>query len=489
MVWKPRYRQRRSGYDGNEIWWMIDRNIIRMSICWFALASGVICFGKSVAAAPQLTPPKGCGPIPDLANGARAGALVTGDNIDQYRKVVPPEVADLVAQGELQFEAVLRPHDPTLFVPTTPTGQVPSDVTSAGELKPIPDGGLRPRLFATEVLTQGDKRLAAFKVLWNASASAARAAYTSSIVEMAIFQRPDDQPHGIEFLHERIYPLGLGQSPGAHKPLFREKISAVKPAAIRNLSWLTLRFFGTEDDYVWGASPVINKIRQMTGSNRSDLIFSRAFAPDDLLVWSGKVEILDPVSIEELLLLVPLLEVRSEAQSLDGGCQSWRYEGAAGLELNATSRRFKGAATWVPTNMLMALRSVWRIELSSRDPFTNDSRQAIYVDVESGLPVYRIVWDQSGRLHKVVGGVMRVERAISGSTEAVSAGEFVIHSKESSRLVLGARINTLCGLLPAGTTIEDFDPSAFVKFGVKEGSVATPDKKLEQKDSSGDILD
>lgn len=468
---------------------MIDRTRIRRFMYCLVFVSALVSRGESVVASPELAPPKGCGPLPDLANGARAGALVTGDHIDQYRKVLPPEVADLVAQGEFQFEAVLRPRDPTLYVSAASTGEAPSDVTSTGELKPIPERGVRPHPCSTEGDTQGDRRPLAFKVLWNAAASAARGAYASSLAEMAIFQRHDEQPHSVEFLQERIYPLALGQSPGAHKPFFREKISAIKPEVIRNLSWLTLRFFGAEDDYVWAASPVINKIRQMTGSNRSDLIFSRAFAPDDLLVWSGKVEMLDPVSIEESLILVPIAEGRVDPRLIEAGCQSWDYEGASALELNATSRRFKGAATWVPTSIVMALRRVWKIEVTSRDPFTNDSRQAVYVDAESGLPVYRIVWDQSGRLHKVVAGIVRAERAPSGNFEAVWGGEFVVHSKESSRVVLVVRKNTVCGALASGTTLQDFDPSSFVTFGSKDASSAPLPKKLEGKEASEDILD
>jgi hypothetical protein len=88
-----------------------------------------------------------------------------------------------------------------------------------------------------------------------------------------------------------------------------------------------------------------------------------------------------------------------------------------------------------------------------------------------------------------VAGIVRAERAPSGNFEAVWGGEFVVHSKESSRVVLVVRKNTVCGALASGTTLQDFDPSSFVTFGSKDASSAPLPKKLEGKEASEDILD
>ena len=69
-----------------------------------ALLSGVgalIFLPSIVSAVPDL--PTGTGAIPDLSKGAKGGAIVSSAKVSEYQSVLPPEVADLVAQGELAF--------------------------------------------------------------------------------------------------------------------------------------------------------------------------------------------------------------------------------------------------------------------------------------------------------------------------------------------------------------------------------------------------
>jgi hypothetical protein len=300
-----------------------------------------------------------------------------------------------------------------------------------------------------------------------------------------IFPEARTAPHKLDFQLERIHPLSLGGAPGTLLPVFREKISARKPSAIQSLSWLTLRFFGEGEDFVWVASPVNRRIRQMTSSNRSDAIFTGMFSPDDLLVWSGKVELVEPLKVTQVPLLVPLVEAREAAPTKAESCLTRTFVGDAAMTLNHQSKRFASSAAWVPTNVIMALRSVWRIDLSSRDPFSNESQQALFIDQQSGLPVYQIVWDQSGRLRKVAIGFIRSLAAQGGDQELIIAGQAIVSGNEERRLVVLSDTLTSCGTYAPGTSLQDFDPSNFVKFEPR----AAKEKRIEEESKSEDSLD
>lgn len=430
-------------------------------------------------------PPQGAGPLPDLSKGARAGAIVTGEHVPQYRHMLPGEVVDLVERGEFSFEAVLRPREPKQFEVNSAQSSAELEMSADGVLRDVPQRGLELKRFDVSPHGETDTKQRAYKVLWNAVGALWN--YRSFLVDFdaLIFQKSDTAVHKIGFRLERIYPLSLGMAPGTLTPVFREKISAVRPEIIKNLSWLTLRFFGPNEDYVWAASPMVNQIRQMTGSNRSDLMFAKAFAPDDLLGWSGKVENIEPQSLSFLPMLVPLVDSPQVSASKTGECSATSFAKDRGIVLNLESQRFKGAAAWVPTNVVMALRNVWRIEAISRDPYSSDTRQVLYFDAESGLPVYRVVWDQGGRLSKVIVGMLRSILSDDKKSMVAWAGESVIKADVGSRLVLAVSDFSWCGTATSGQTLNEFDPASFVRFE----SQTVPEKKLEQRLKSEDISD
>lgn len=442
----------------------------------------------SIASADPEVPP-GTGPLPDPRKGAKAGALVNAKHSSLYRRLLPPELAELLDVGEFQFEALLQPREPERWMGPKAAGSEGFEVMLSGELRSVPQTGLRASMFEIPRVVQGDHRQLAYKILWNTAGALAQSRIISNHLKIAIFQRADVPPHWVEFLVERLYPLGLGQSVGQEKPFFREKISALKPAAIEKLSWLTLRFFGLGEDFVWAASPMINSVRQMTGSNRSDAIFSRMFAPDDLFVWSGKNELVEPVSISSQQLLVMIVEARETTSEKQGSCVTKAFSDVSEVQLNVDSHRFAGAGGWVPTNAVMVVRDVWRIEASSRDPFTNDVRQAIYIDKDSGLPSYKVVWDQAGRVIKVVVGLLRSVSDEAQGPHAVWGGALILQPGDGGRTVIVTKELSRCDSMVTGKGLIDFDPSSFVIFETNHKGPSVQEKKLEQSDKADDILD
>ncbi len=451
-----------------------------------SFASGLFCLlASSVALASDPEVPKGVGPLPDFSKGAKAGAVVSAEHIQNYRGVLPREVADLVEQGEFAFEAVRSPREPQRFIRAVAPQPGQIDLTSDGEVRGLPASKLPSPVFAVSEYAGGDPKPFVYRVLWNVAAAMWRYPLHATELSAYIFPQAGVAPHKLEFEVARIHPRSLGGAPGSLEPIFREKISARKPSAIQSLAWLTLRFFGPGEDFVWVASPVIRRIRPMTSSNRSDQIFTGMFTPDDLFLWSGKVELVEPLSVTQLPMLVPLLEAREAPAAKQDSCTVRTFNSDSAVALNHQSRRFKSAAGWIPTNTIMALRSVWRVEFSSRDPFSNESRSTLYVDKDTGLPVYRVVWDSSGRLRKVVIGIVRSLETGEGDTEPFLAGQVIVFGNEGRRLVLLSDRFTECQQYIPGRTLRDFDPARFVTFppDPKEG------KRVEQPVDSEDSLD
>ncbi len=454
--------------------------------CGYVLGIYFLCIcGASRAAAGDPDIPKGVGPLPEFAKGARAGAIVTAEHIHAYRSILPKEVADLVQQGEFAFEAVKSPREPMRFAKVAGSQASDIQVLPSGELQGLPADSLPSPLFVLGDSIGADSKQFAYKALWNAAAAMWQSPVFALNFSAYIFPKADVAPHKLEFELTRIHPRALGGAPGSLQPIFREKISATKPSAIQSLSWLTLRFFGLGEDFVWVASPVNRRIRQMTSSNRSDSIFKGVFTPDDLLVWSGKVELVEPTGVTQVPLLVPMFEGKESALTKQESCDVRSFQSEGAIALNHQSSRFKSASRWIPTNTLMVLRHTWRIELTSRDPFSNESRGVLYIDRESGLPVYRIVWDSAGRLRKVSIGIIRSLETGKDEKHQFIAGQIIVFPNEDRRLVLLSDRLKDCHQYSTGLTLRDFDPQTFVTFEPRPEK----EKRVEELNKSEDSSD
>ncbi len=456
---------------------VVKRCVVGISVAASVFLSG-IAYGDDPVA------PKGAGPLPDLSKGAKVGVTVTAQHAQLYRMLLPPEVAAMLDRGELAFEAVLKPREPSRFETQRQSDAFTPNVSSLGVVNDTAGGkAFVSPMFDLPRSATGDLTALAYKVLWNAASLAWRYASFATEQSVLIFKTSEDKPRKLEFDVERVHPRKLGEVTGTLEPIFRERISARKPSAIQNLSWLTLRFFGNGEDFVWAASPVINSIRQMTGSNRSDALFTGVFAPDDLFVWSGKVELVEPAGLVLLPILVPILEAKETKAETKDGCVIRTTRGEGSLILNYQSGRFKGAGGWIPTNTVTALRAVWRMDLTSRDPFSLDPRQTLYVDRDTGLPVYRVVWDDAGRLRRVTMGILRSFQQEGAPVEVVIAGQVQVYASNSGRLVSLADSFISCSGYQPGRAKLDFDPSTFVKFS---SSDPKSEKKLEEAKKSED---
>jgi hypothetical protein len=413
----------------------------------------------AAADVPSLSIPEGVGPLPDFRKGAKSGVFVTREHIDKYRPLFPRELSELIARNEFACEVALNSQRPELYDAAPKAEAAPPTITAEGGLSPVP-GKIAGLIFRpiVEDPSDSDQRSRAYEVLWNVHSALWAKQSSAHGLMLSIFKDPHSGGSKIEFSVERVYPQSLGVKPGKLESLFREKISGVAPQVLSPLKWLTLRFVGDVDDYVWVSSPITTKTRQLTGSNRSDLVFAGAFTPDDLFVWSGKVEYVEPTALSLVPMLVPVLESpMGEAPVRRDSCERIDFSGSP-LLLNAQSHRFQNGAAWIPTNVRFVVRAVWKVDLTTKDPFSLDARQTLYVDAGTSQPIYRSVWGHDGRLRRFVLGVLGsvIE---SGTYRAVWGGELLFSPVDGGRSVLVPTYAEACSGFTPGRTIHDFDPS------------------------------
>ena len=99
----------------------------------------------------------------------------------------------------------------------------------------------------------------------------------------------------------------------------------------------------------------------------------------------------------------------------------------------------------------------------TRDPFSLDARQTLYVDADTMLPVYRIVWEQDGRMKKFVMGILGIVSTREG-TGPGWRGEIILSPGTGTRSVVTLQRLETCSQLIQGKNIIDYDPS---KIGSK----------------------
>ncbi len=434
------------------------RRMVRVLACVFTL----FCFELDLSCRAEVPPPSipvGVGPLPDFTKGAKSGVFLTREYVDKYRALLPRELAELISSNDFACEVALHPQRPELFERVDKNEPSASQITAEGALSPVPQKVIGPFFPATsEATTESDRARRAYEVLWNVHSRVWALRSSAFSLKLSIFKDPRSEGRKVEFLLERVYPQSLGAKPGQLEPLFREKISATAPPILSPLKWLTLRFVGDVDDYVWVSSPITAKTRQLTGSNRSDLLFTGAFSPDELFVWSGKVEHVEPSALALVPMLVPVLEapIANASQGRES-CRTLDF-GSSPLLLNAQSHRFANGPGWIPTNVRFVVRSVWKIELITKDPFSSDARQTLYVDALTHQPIYRSVWEHDGRLRRFIIGVLGSAIG-NGAYYPTWAGQILFSPMDGGRSVLVPASAEICDTFIPGRSIEDFDPS------------------------------
>lgn len=413
--------------------------------------------------AAPMTLPAGVPALPALNAFDKPGVIISIENSASFAPLVPPEVLALVKSGELQFEAAVT--IPSLELLdlrwSASSGKAPLTSIAGDEWKRelFPPSGF---LFPRDSYNDNSQPLGP-KLLWNALSHLWSLRNTRADFSLFLLKEKN-RARKLKFSVERIYPESLGT--GKLPQIFREKVALTFPAPLAGLTWLTFRFLGDEEDAVWVLSPAISRLRELTGTNRSDDIFKGSFAVDDIWVSSGKIENSDVRSVSRETRFVPFLKSapRRLIQKDEGNCSATAKDEPVAGRWNFETDRFPNAGAWVPTDSVFVPRNVWRVEYSLRDPFSSNAHEVVYIDEELGVIFLKIAVSRVGAIQKLVFGIINGFEVFSEENDLVSkfpaVGSMAVVNASGERALISLTSFTACKAGVGDLMLEKFDPSA-----------------------------
>lgn len=407
--------------------------------------------------------------LPALSPSGEAVLVIKGEEAFKYRILIPPEVYQFVRAGDLVLPAgsalAYQPHTPTspsFANQASTTGQIPADYRLSTTLP-----------FGVEIggaIQKDDSKQLAKKILWNSAA----ALWNSQIIDASFDLYSLNTGKISRTLSGRIVRMYPGLVATENRPgqLFKEWLRFSAPKPVEKFSWLTYRFLGSDEDLVWVYSPVIQKTRQVTGSNRSDDLLGTFFTLEDLFTSSIKPEFMEASVEASQPLLVPFpsaIAAVAKGSDDEDKCHRTIDQSAAGEDRKGSDNigvhskwNFEGGtpgagAAFLPRSVVYVPRNTWRVELVNQDPYSQYGRQVLYVDAATFLPFMNVVYDRTGQQQKIV--ISAYGEMLSGEYHAPYLAWSLAFSPDSARAaVFKVSQYTACRAFGAELSAESFDP-------------------------------
>ncbi|NDC38712.1 MAG: DUF1329 domain-containing protein [Proteobacteria bacterium] len=406
--------------------------------------------------------------LPLAATNTIAAQPIGVAQLQQFRKLLLPELLPLVRAGVIELEALAR----TRFEWSLRVAVEDAPVSASSVERALGAAGELPSPYRSELapLFDGKDKSGAWnpsEMLWNATAArwgfpVQSAAQTVSWYKQGKFQRE------LRIKSARIYPAKL-QGVTAGTQLFRDRFSVQAPTVLQGLSLLTYRFLGADEDLIWAYSPAIAKARQLAGASHSDSILEMPYSLSDCALWSGKHELVEPSLqlTQEALVPVAGVDLLSAAPGVSGCFEQQEMNTRAGSDL-APRWATEGRSPWGIFSALSYFvpRKVVRIELESRDPFSEYGRQVLTVDQELQVPLMKLVYDRSGHPWKFLMGALGLVQPKGDSRRAVTYPVMLVHDYlKDETLLLSQTAANFCDGFTAAIPATDFDIRTFVGQG------------------------
>jgi len=465
--------------------------------------------------------------LPNVIRGSR----IDRSKVDQYKELIIPEMLALIRGGLLELDAASRTNyvwridDAWEALGQQNRGYSLGDssrlmmadraIPNLENGFPFGDAATLERLFAemnsdpdddpSGLDEQARKDLGA-KLLWNVQANFWNAHYLRSNFSLLSFSpatsiQAADLHQRLDGTISRVYPSKVDTNDHTSQ-YFREIITLDRPEPLAGWRWLTFRFHGVDEDGVWLASPAIKRSRQLAGANRSDPILRTGISPDDLFGWSGRSELVEARFDQALIALAPFADFNlATSESLDlptkssvelpttstsepsavpevvpvalPNCRKVGENSSAvpGLspKWNGAIHKFGTGGPWVPARSIFVPRKLFRVELTPNDANSLYGRQVLYIDAASMLPVYKLVYDRTGKFWKflMTGFGLAADRKDKENTVAASRFVYpsytVVFDLQNGRTSAIDYLNyQVCKTLPEGVKLSDFDPARLV---------------------------
>ncbi len=409
-------------------------------------------------------------------------SILNANNVSRFRSLLPKDFGKLIAQHgiELHIERSLSfpwKYDEAWEEAVTQADQ--NLLGANGRLRALVDLKRGPLFGNSRHLDDlSDDKERGAKILWNVMAvwwSQQLSQHNFRLVWPGSAAKVNQYVQGSAI---RVYPTLLGEANRGNQ-LFREIISLTLPRPLTPYQTLSFRFFGEEEDLFWVASPAIQKVRQLTGSNRADSLLRSGFSPDDFLTWSGKPELVAATSSASKTVLLPFADnVLLKALVGEDKCITVQSppDDARAVSAVIGPTRVPESGLWIPPQITLIPRSAWEVELISQDPYSLYGRQVLYVDTESFLPLVKLVYNRSGSLWKVVLSAFDAAEVPAQNRHVPHyVGSVVFDAPRNKTYLLEVAQSMYCPAWTPAIQLAGFDPSKLMPEAPK--AKETPDVK------------
>ncbi len=218
------------------------------------------------------------------------------------------------------------------------------------------------------------------------------------------------------------------QLPNPDRTETRDLFQGLSPASAEGTITLTWRYLDQRPDSVWGYTPALRRIRQLTAANRSDPFLGADVAQDDGLLWLGKNQSFTWKLLRAQDVLVGAV-VTSHVQLVPGqshaGGQEWKSPATfPGIRLGLAAPGWRGAP-WLPANLTWVSRPAWVVEGEPKDPYYNYGRQLFYIDRVTYKIYYKVIHTRAGEYWKTLFNDLGIGVTPDGERRYVMAGGLV----------------------------------------------------------------
>ncbi len=190
---------------------------------------------------------------------------------------------------------------------------------------------------------------------------------------------------------------------------YKEAIKGKSPSQFEGTILMTWRHMDNRPDSVWSYLPSFRRVRTLTASNRTDPLFGSDAVIDDSAIFQGKVEshTWKLVGERDVILLTnqgePNLLV--PGQKRGDGLQTWDLApGSKKVVYGYEQSKIEVKDARMPLNLVGIVRPMYILEGEPKDPYYNYGRQIFYVDRETFLMHYKVVYDRAGQYWKTAAG-------------------------------------------------------------------------------------
>lgn|GEM_PF-4387473 len=367
-------------------------------------------------------------------------ALVTRDNVESVREVLPDPILSWVLEKGFSLHLKQDPSFPFLY----PKAWTEESQKNAGHFSFDSQGHLMseggyvytggaPFGQAKDIDMQVEPKLKAQSLIWNFDTllrSSGDFFYAARIVWFGSKTILRDAEASLL----RAVEPGLGKSEDVGAPTYwRELLQFSAPSIIRDRSYLSLRTASFDQDRFLVYSPVMQSLREVFPVNREDAFLKGEISPDDFFMLSQNFDALEVRVKEETTLLVPFSNQKPEevrgplvippALTRDLGLgysepagvredlqadlcimgPNRSKEGSRAMTLfNSESRSLPGSLPWIPSTVSFSPRKVWVLELRHKDWSYSSGRQELVIDKQTMLPAYKFIYSKEGALIRVM---------------------------------------------------------------------------------------